>query len=214
MQFRILTAPLVAAAALIAPALSQAQQAPLPPGSLVVSPMMGFAFTASTGGNNKLATLVYTDGTTSSVHAGGLGYLYGGAELHPVGAPFALRGTVGFHWDTTGANNGNATFSRIPVEVVGMFEPIERIRFGAGVRYDSSVHMSASGAANGAGMHQGFESAAGVVVKVEYRTFREVGIELGYTDIHYKLNELDGVAISGGPSVNGSNVSLGFNYHW
>jgi uncharacterized lipoprotein YehR (DUF1307 family) len=74
--------------------------------------------------------------------------------------------------------------------------------------------MSASGAATGPGMSQKYDNAAGVVVKVEYRTFREVGIELGYTDIHYKLNELDGTAITGGPSVNGSNISLGFNYHW
>jgi len=186
------------------------QTRPLPDGAMVFSPMVGMAFT---GGGKTLAAVQYSDGSTQKIKSGGLVYLYGGGELRFVGSPLAVRGTVGYHVDDTSADNGSVTFSRVPFELVGLFNLDERFRLGAGVRYDTNVHLSGSGAGASADLPQRFDNAAGAVVKAEWMAFREVGIELSYVNIRYRISTVAGVPATG-PSIDGSHVGLGFNYHW
>lgn len=200
----------LAAAALSAPALSHAQSRPLPDGTMVFSPMVGIAFT---GGGKTLAEVQYTDGTTEKIRSGGLTHIYLGGELRFVGSPVALQGTVGYHFDTTSADNGDITFSRVPFDFVGMFNLDERFRIGAGLHVDTNVHLTGSGAGASPDLPQKFDNAAGAIVKAEWMAFHEVGLELSYVNVRYKINSAGGVPVTGS-SIDGSHVGFGVNYHW
>ena len=205
------TAVALAAAALAVPFAARAQKlTPLPEGTMVISPMVGFA---ATGGGETLATVVYEDGHTKDIKSGGLAYFYGGAEARFVGSPFALQATVGYHYDTTAASNGDVTFSRVPFQFLGVLEPVERFRFGAGLHVDTNVRLGSSGVADDPLLHVKFKNAVGFVGKFEWMAMRELGIELSYVNVSYKPTEQGGVPVTG-ESVDGSHFGLGLNYHW
>ncbi len=197
------------AAALLAPLAAQAQE--LVPGAVRVSPMFGLDFT---GGGKTLADVQYQDGSTQKIRSGGTAQFYVGGELRQVASPIALQATIGYHYDTTTADNGDVTFSRVPFELLGMFNVQERFRLGAGLRYDSNVHMGASGAADSPENHVKFDNAAGLVLKAEYMVFHEVGLEVKYVNIRYKATEIGGQQISGAPSIDASHFGIGMNYHF
>jgi len=75
--------------------------------------MLGFM---GTFGGDKLVDVLYTDGTTSAVTAGGTVYLYGGAELRSTDLLLRLSviATVGYHVGRAGGSNGDYRFERIP----------------------------------------------------------------------------------------------------
>src|SRR5262245_28206956 len=88
-----------------------------------------------TGGGDTLATVVYTDGSTDSIKAGGLVHVFGGAEFS-LGSAVTMQATIGYHVDeTSGASNGSLRFSRYPVELLGHFQVAPQVRLGGGARF-------------------------------------------------------------------------------
>jgi hypothetical protein len=197
---RILAAALVAA---FAPTLSQAQVAA---SSTTVRPLVGMM---GTFGGDKLADVVFTDGTSSSVTAGGTVYLYGGAEVRPANFPLSFVGTVGYHVSSAGGSNGDFRFERIPLELLGVFDAIpNRLRFGAGVRYDTNVNLSSHGVVAGPAVT--FQDAAGTVVQVEWLVTPHLGIVGRYVGISYRFD--DGAGATG--HVDGSHGGIGVNWYF
>jgi hypothetical protein len=216
-------APAVVALAIasLAPTLSHAQSTPsdVPDVAFTapafrVSPMIG-AFL--TGGGEKLATLEYTDGSSQDVTTGGLLDLHAGLELRPRG-PFAVQGTVGYHVSIAGARNGDVTFSRVPIELIGLFEFAPHWRFGLGARYDTNVKLSSSGAASGVGAQE-FDNAFGGVAEVEWMVTRRMGIVLRYVNESYRysytyVNSDNDQITVGHARVDGSHGGLGLDFHF
>lgn len=200
---------LLALAALAAVAIPASAQG-LPPGSLLVRPLVGIALT---GGGETLADVQYQDGSHEKIRSGGLVDLYGGLELHPVGTPFAVQATLGYHFDTQQANNGDLTFSRVPFEVLFMAHVAPQFRLGAGLRYATNVRLSGGGAGSQYGNNR-YEDSTGFIAKAEWMWAMNAGIELRYVDERYKLNQYNGVPVSGGPSIDGSHVGIGLNYYF
>ena len=94
-----------------------------------IRPVFGMAVT---GGGEKLATVVYTNGTTQTVKSGGLLHLFGGVEYEA--ASYAIQANVGYHVDDTNATNGSVKFARMPVELLAFWKATDAWRFGGGVR--------------------------------------------------------------------------------
>lgn len=212
MTLNKILAPVALAAAMAVPSLSQAQGVrPLPDGTTVFSPMVGLAFT---GGGKTLKSVQYQDGSTQDIKSGGLAFFYLGGEFRWVGSPMALQGLVGYHYDTTAANNGNVRFSRVPVEVTGMFNPAERFRVGAGLHYDTNLQLTGSGAGASSDLPVKYRNAAGFVIKGEWMAFQEVGLELSYVGVRYKPDLASSAPGTDPATVDGSHFGIGFNYHW
>ncbi len=155
------------------------------------------------GGGDTLATVHYTNGHDQSIKAGGGVQIKGGID-YPIGSAAALRASVGYHYHTTAASNGDVTFSRWPLEVLGMWKLSDSFRLGAGVRYATNAKLTSSGAASNLGSLT-LKGKAGVVLEGEYLYGTQVGIALRFVGDKYKV---------GNTSVSGNHVALGLNYYF
>ena len=171
-----------------------------------VHPLIGLALT---GGGDKLASVEFEHGGSRDINAGALVYLYGGVEFHQKGSPFAVQGTIGYHFDNTSAENGTQRFDRFPVEVIGLFNATPQFRVGAGARYAAGAKLHTSGAGqidNGTGGGDfNFKSQLGGVLMAEWLITPSMGVQLRYVHETYKYN---------GVSIDGSHGGLGFNHYF
>ena len=201
MKLRILPAALVAA---FAPVLAQAQDiaAPAP---VTVRPVLGLM---GTFGGDKLVDVLYTDGTTSAVTAGGTAYLYAGAEMRVSALPLSVLATVGYHVSTAGGDNGDYRFERIPFELLGMVDVVPNtLRLGGGLRYDTGVNLSSHGVI--AAPATKFKDAAGGVVQAEWMLSRSFGVEARYVGIRYRFDDSTGKSFR----ANGNQGGIGINWY-
>jgi hypothetical protein len=182
------------AAAALSPTFASAQD---------IHPLIGAAFTT---GGDKLATLVYSDGTTNSVRAGNLLYMYGGLEVRPAESPFAFQGTIGYHFDNAAASNGDLRFERFPVEGTVLWRPDPHFRIGAGIRYSMSARLTSSGAAS-LGNYD-FDSQLAPLVQFEYLFNEHMGLQARFVQEKYKVRG------GNGESIDGSHAGIGFNYYY
>lgn len=179
------------------------------PQTRVVRPFLSLAFTA---GGDTLATASYTDGSTSSIKAGGETYFKGGLDVQ-VNPSFSLQASFGLHTDSAKeASNGSLSFKRNTLEGMAYWHPGAHSRLGLGFRKTSSAHVSGSGAA-GIGTED-FDSSTGTVLEWEYltRTLTSFGSRGGFS-IRY-VNEKYAPTAYNGPSVDGSHLGLGFTWYF
>lgn len=197
----------VLAATALAPFLAQAQ-------ATSVNGVLGGALTF---GGDKLATLQYTDGSTQSVSAGGLVDVYAGVQVRPVGGPVSLLATIGYHMSRAGASNGDVTFARVPLELIGMVDIAPRFRLGAGVRYVSNVSLTSSGAAAGAGARD-YDDAWGGLVQGEWMATPRLGVVVRYVNESYRYTTTyvgpGDVITMGHARVDGSHGGVGVNWYF
>ncbi|NHZ37364.1 outer membrane beta-barrel protein [Massilia sp. CCM 8692] len=138
-----------------------------------------------TAGGDKLATAEYANGGSIDVRAGGMIAFLAGVDYR-VNQQFSFQGTVGFHVDQASAKNGDVTFKRFPIEVLGYFHPSDKMRIGGGVRYVSSPKLNGDGF--GAGVYQEFDNTVGAVLEGEYFFSPNVGLKLRYVKEEYESN--------------------------
>ena len=201
MKLRILSAALVAA---FAPVLSQAQDTTAP-SAVTVRPVLGLM---GTFGGDKLVDVLYTNGRTSAVTAGGTAYLYAGAEIRPTALPLSVLATVGYHVSTAGGENGDFRFERIPFELLGMFDVIpNRLRLGGGLRYDTGVNLSSHGVV--AAPATTFKNAAGGVLQAEWMLGHSFSIVGRYVGIRYRFDDGAGNSFH----ANGNQGGIGVNWY-
>ncbi|MFZ6642021.1 outer membrane beta-barrel protein [Undibacterium sp. TC4M20W] len=137
-------------------ACAQADQKPL---RLALS--MGLS-----AGGDTITTVSYTDGTRSNVSAGTGLILSAGADYR-YNQYFSGQANIGYHARfTPEASNGDATFSRIPVELLGYYHINEQWRVGAGARFNRNVKLSGSGA--GSQYNRSFNNSNGAILEAEY----------------------------------------------
>lgn len=144
------------------------------------------------GGDDLFTVLLLNTqtGTTSeqTIRAGQGGTVSLGAELQPVAAlPVVVRGTVGFKFVGTAADDANLYFTRVPLELV------------ASVRHASGAHAGAGAVAHvfnrlrGDGLLRDtdFDPAVGVVVEAGWKA-----LAVRYTVLTYRADTGDRFAAS------------------
>jgi opacity protein-like surface antigen len=158
-----------------------------------------------TGGGEKLATVVFTDGTTDRVQAGGLILFYGGGEIR-LGDNVALQATLGYHSSNTrAASNGSVSFTRVPVDLLAMFSVNDNIRLGGGLQVVTNPRLKSSGAASG--IEQKYDGTTGLIVEGEYLFTPHLGLKGRYVSEKYK-------ASGTGVKVDGSYLGVLFTYYF
>ena len=118
-------------------------------------------------GGETLATIQYSDGSTSSLKTGnGLSAAVGG--IWGLNELWTLQATVGLKYATTQeASNQSADFSRTVLEAIGFYNfPDQNMRAGGGLAYHMSPKVDASGAVLNGSIN--FDSALGYLVEWDY----------------------------------------------
>jgi len=165
--------------------------------------LVGFGLTF--GGDN-LVTARYTDGTTDTVEAGGGYMIYAGAEYR-LNESVSLQATLGYHNDSIKAQNGEASFSRVPLELMGYFHANDAIRLGAGTRFVNSPKLTASGGVPPLNINQSFDRTIGLVIEGEWLIGPQFGLKLRNVSEKYKAQGFSGTA-------NGNHVGIMGNFYF
>ncbi len=168
------------------------------------SPVKFFIGGGLTLGGDKLATANYTNGDSSSLHAGGLLQLHAGVQFR-ASENVTISGAVGYHVDNATASNGSIKFDRIPVELLAHYSINEQWRLGGGARFVSSPKLSGSGA--GSGIDASFGSTTGAVLEAEYMISPKAGATFRLVSEKYPVP-------GGGKDVDGSHAGVFLNYYF
>jgi opacity protein-like surface antigen len=153
-------------------------------------PLIGMNLTF---GGDKLFDSEFSDGRDATVHAGGGFAFFGGAE-YSFTDTVAMQATLGYHTDRINASNGGARFSRVPVNVLGVYS-FGKFRVGAGVEVATSANYSADGAAGNADID--FKSSVGPVVEGEYLFSNNFSLKLRAAQHTFKVKAAPSVEADG-----------------
>lgn len=150
-------------------------------------------FAAELGGDRVVETL-FTNGETQTMRAGQGGTFAAGLEVRPSGdSPFALRGTVGYKFVTTAAENADIRLDRIPLELLATYTFPSGVHIGGGFVRHTGIRFHGDGFAPDVD----FDDANGVTVQAGWRWIAATFTSMTYTDEFG--NEYD--ASGGGLSV-------------
>lgn len=178
----------------------QQQQAP----RYAVKKMHFMIGMGATLGGDEMATTEFTDGTTETIHAGGLVAFTGGIEYR-LNEQFSVQGNVGFHVDNSTASNGDIHFRRYPIELIGYYHVSPKWRIGAGIRHVTNVRLKSSGAVGG--YDTDFDDTTGGLGEVEYMFTPKAGMKVRFVRESY--------TVSGSTyKVNGDHVGIFGNYYF
>ncbi len=149
-------------------------------------------------GGDKLVTVVYTNGNTNTIDAGD--GLYGdfGVQHNFTDTDWSFKATAGFDSWAASGHHADVTFTRYPVDLLALYT-IGYNHIGFGV----TEHLSPRLDLDGLGPNANFDAATGAILQYQYWLF---GVR--YTSIRYKVSS----DCTSGCSVDGSNLSVFFNY--
>jgi hypothetical protein len=133
-------------------------------------------------GGDKIVTVTFTNGDTSSIKAGDGLYLGLGASVLNDDRRIEFLGTINYKYTSISADNGDVTWTRVPLDALGFYR-WEKFRLGAGVTYHMSPKIHGSGAASS--LNVTVDNALGEVVQGDL-LLGKVNIGLRYTHITYK----------------------------
>jgi len=201
---------ILAAAVLALSASAQAQSdsnANSGPG-VRVRPFVGLGLT---WGGDKLDSVEFEDGHSTSIRAGGLVDVKAGVDVH-FDSPFSAQISVGYHFqtirgETRYGDDGRKTFDRYPVEVLGHWDLNDQWRIGGGLRWSQNAKFSSNGALDVGNVE--FESSTGAVIEGEY--FMTPAIALKLRAVHEKFT-LKGYSTA--PEYDGSHVGFYISYYF
>lgn len=156
----------------------------------------------TTFGGDKLATAYYDDGDEVDLRAGDTLALVAGVDYR-IDQDFSLQGTVGYHVDRAGADNGDMRFERIPFELLGYYHVNDKLRVGGGLRYVTGVKFRSSGAGD-IGDYK-FKDTTSPVAEIEYLFTPRMGLKLRYVNDEFKEKGYGG-------KVKGDHVGIFANF--
>ena len=157
----------------------------------------------ATFGGDKLATAYYDDGDEVDLKAGDLVALVAGVDYR-INQEFSVQGTVGYHVDRAGADNGDMRFERIPFELLGYYHVNDKVRVGGGLRYVTGVKFRSSGAGD-IGDYK-FKDTTSAVAEIEYLFSPRMGLKLRYANDEFKEKYYGG-------KVKGDHVGIFANFY-
>jgi hypothetical protein len=133
-------------------------------------------------GGDTLVTVLFTDGSTSSIKANAGLYLGGGVALVTDDKTITTEITLSWKQDNVTASNADVTFTRYPLDAL-VFYNMERVRVGGGLTYHMSPKLRSSGFAPNPTAD--YDNAVGTVLGADYRYNQNGFLGLRYTSLEY-----------------------------
>jgi hypothetical protein len=127
-------------------------------------------------GGDVVAEVVFTDGSRQEITAGQGGTFSFGAEFRPT-PRLGLRGTVGWKFATSAADNVAVMFTRFPLEAVASWSLNDDWRIGGGLVHHANINFDFDGLAP----NVAFDPATGATLELGWRW-----AALTYTMLSYK----------------------------
>ncbi len=152
------------------------------------------------GGGDKLAGATFTNGSSESIHAGGLLDLSVGVRFD-VADNLETQFTIGYRFDSIDATNGSIEWTRVPLEGK-IFYLADDFRIGGGFTYHLNPTLEGDGVATS---KFDFDNATGFVFEVDYLGWQQVFLGLKLTSIDY---EVDNITVDG----NSTGLIVGFRF--
>ena len=163
---------------LVFPVFLRAQDVQAPPAEKTNSPLKFLINCALEIGGDEVAEIYFTNGNTQSVNAGqGISLGLGGQLQIPKVEKLLLRGTIGYKYVTTAADNAHIRLTRIPVHLTANFMATPKLRLSAGLASHQAIRFKA----DGIGQDVTFKAANGPIFEIAYD-----GIGLSYTAMTYQ----------------------------
>jgi hypothetical protein len=167
-------------------------------------------FGGVTGGGDRIAEVNYSNGDRESIRAGGLVHLAAGVVWQSPQLPLSVQATVGWHADSISARNGDVTFYRWPIEVLGYWHGVPNWRLGGGARFVNGAKLESD--VNGFSDTVSFKDTTGFVIEAGYRLGLRGWINLRYIDESYEAESFNGFIVT--PTGKSSARSAGVNLVW
>ena len=154
-------------------------------------------------GGDRLFTGKYTDGTKVDITAGGTLALNFGL-YRKIGSAFDLQ--------TTLATNGNASFTRFPLEVMGFYQLNDDYRLGAGARKSLSAKLCTSGVATYQPSLE-FNASLGSVVELQYLIGKKTRKSKAQTAVNFRYVKETFTEKTEGIKVKGDHIGVGVVFY-
>jgi len=169
------------------------------------SPVRFMAGIGLSVGGQTINTVQYQDGSSSSISSGTGGIIHAGLDWR-IDDAFSTQLTVGYQFrETPAADNGSASFTRIPIDLLFYYHPDQKWRVGGGAEFVESPKLNGSGAASYAA--EDFKNTVGAIVEVEYFFTPHSSLKFRGVKETYKPQ-------NGGDSINGSYGALIGDYYF
>ncbi len=150
-------------------------------------------------GGDDLFQVFFTDGSDQTILAGQGGTIAVGVEAQPVATlPVTVRGTVGFKFVLTAADNANVRFTRFPLEGIVAYRHASGVRVGAGASVHTAVRLYGDGFLD----DRSFDTAVGPTVEIGYKGIALTASRMAYRASKSPSERVDGSSI--GLSISGS----------
>jgi hypothetical protein len=175
----------------LASVLALGAQAQTAPGSS--SGLRGIVGLGITFGGETIGTVEYEDGSTAKLHSSGIADLRGGAEYQLQGQPIAIELSIGYHFDKVNAKNGDASFTRFPLELIGHYAINEYWRVGLGLRKSLSTQAKETFE----GTSDKFTSSIGPIIEAEYFMTPQFSFKGRYVVENFKTDDQDQYKVKG-----------------
>jgi hypothetical protein len=151
-------------------------------------------------GGDKLLTVTFTDGSSDSIRANQGLYAGGGISVLTDSKDIEFQTTLAIKYDGVSASNGDATFTRIPLDAL-VFYRWEKFRVGAGLTYVMNPKVKTSGIPP-TDLNVTLDNAVGGLLQADFLLGR-VAIGLRYTALDYKFQ---------GSTIKASGAGLTFGF--
>jgi hypothetical protein len=144
-------------------------------------------------GGDRVAEVYFTNGNTQSVNAGqGISIAVGGEFQVPKMEKLLLRGTVGYKYVTTAADNAHIRLTRVPIQLTANWMFTDKLRVGAGL----AMHRGIQFKADGVGEDVTFKGANGPVFEIAYRGVGLMYTAMTYTDQYSKTYSANAIGLT------------------
>ena len=101
---------------------------------------------------------------------------------------FELQSTLGYYADSAPASNGDASFTRLPIELMSFWR-YKQFRIGGGITHHFNPKLKVDfDNINGNGTVK-YNNASGLIIQADYYYSDRFGVGLKLTDIDYKARQ-------------------------
>lgn len=153
----------------------------------------------------------YTDGTKIDITAGGTLALNFGLYRN-IGSAFDLQTTLGIHTAGTLGANGNASFTRFPLEVMGFYPLNDEYRLGAGVRKSLAAKLGTSGVATYQPSAE-FNASVGRVIELQYLLGKTNKKSTAKTAVNFRYAKETFTEKTEGIKIKGDHIGVGVVFY-
>lgn len=143
--------------------------------------------------------------STEEIDAGGLLQFGGGLLWQPVGVPLAVQGTVGYQFDSISADNGDITWTRVPIELLAFYTGVPNLRFGGGARFVRSAELEFDLFPSET---YRFKDTNGFVLEAGWRFAPNFWLNARYVDEQYEIESVNGIAVLPAGKVSGQSFGV------